>query len=69
MTQKNNRGTQNIEDADPFKVFILATDVRFCKYEDTHKVLGQTYSMLILQVIKKTCIHFHLFKKNQVIFL
>ena len=51
ITQKNNRGTQNIEDADPFKVFILATDVRFCKYEDTHKVLGQTYSMLILQVI------------------
>ena len=51
ITQKNNRGTQNIEDADPFEVFILATKVRYCKYEDTKKVLGQTYSMLILQVI------------------
>jgi len=47
--QRINRGTLNIEDADPFEIFIAATNVRYCKYHETHKVLGQTYSMLILQ--------------------
>jgi len=49
IQQRINTGTLNIEDADPFEIFIAATDVRYCKYHDTHKVLGQTYSMLILQ--------------------
>ncbi|KDE04703.1 hypothetical protein, variant [Microbotryum lychnidis-dioicae p1A1 Lamole] len=34
---------------DPFELFVSVTDVRYTYYKDTHKILGQTFSMLILQ--------------------
>lgn len=33
----------------PFELFITSTDIRYCYYKDTHKILGNTYGMLILQ--------------------
>lgn len=32
-----------------FQTFLAQTPIRFCKYKETHKVLGQTFGMAILQ--------------------
>lgn len=37
----------NLEDM--FETFIAQTDIRYCYYKETHKILGNTYGMLILQ--------------------
>ena len=34
---------------DPFELFVGATEIRYCYYKETHKILGQTYGMLVLQ--------------------
>eukprot|EP00095_Tigriopus_kingsejongensis_P007801 maker-scaffold370_size193435-snap-gene-0.44 protein:Tk07801 transcript:maker-scaffold370_size193435-snap-gene-0.44-mRNA-1 annotation:"n-acetyltransferase 10 isoform x1" len=34
---------------DPFELFVAATNIRYCYYKDTHKILGQTYGMCVLQ--------------------
>ena len=34
---------------DPFELFINSTTVRWTYYKDTHKVLGQTFGMCVLQ--------------------
>lgn len=34
---------------DPFELFLSATDIRWCYYSETHKVLGRTYGMCVLQ--------------------
>ncbi|XP_067143398.1 RNA cytidine acetyltransferase [Centruroides vittatus] len=44
---KNNKMELNGDD--PFDLFIAATQIRFCYYSETHKILGNTYGMLILQ--------------------
>ena len=35
---------------DPFELFISATDIRYTYYAETHKVLGNTFGMCVLQV-------------------
>lgn len=35
--------------ADNFEMFISSTDITWCYYRDSHRVLGSTYGMLILQ--------------------
>jgi N-acetyltransferase 10 len=43
------RGLLDPEKEDPFSLFVASTDIRYCYYSDTHKVLGNTYGMLVLQ--------------------
>lgn len=44
------RGIRDKNDShDPFELFVGVTDIRYCYYKDTEKVLGQTHGMLILQ--------------------
>ncbi|PWZ03216.1 DUF699-domain-containing protein [Testicularia cyperi] len=43
------RGIREKGQGDPFELFISLTDIRYCYYKDTPKILGQTYGMLILQ--------------------
>ncbi|PWN52856.1 DUF699-domain-containing protein [Violaceomyces palustris] len=43
------RGIREKGQGDPFELFVSLTDIRYCYYKDTPKVLGQTYGMLILQ--------------------
>lgn len=33
----------------PFEKFLTKSDIRFCYYRDTHKILGSNYDVLILQ--------------------
>lgn len=35
--------------ADNFEMFISSTNINWCYYKDTHRVLGTTYGMLVLQ--------------------
>ncbi|KAK7196225.1 GNAT acetyltransferase 2 like protein [Novymonas esmeraldas] len=32
-----------------FQTFLAQTNIRFCKYAETHKILGQTFGMAVLQ--------------------
>ncbi|CAO1623665.1 unnamed protein product [Parajaminaea phylloscopi] len=34
---------------DPFELFVGVTDIRYCYYKDTPKILGRTFGMLVLQ--------------------
>ncbi|GAA5997679.1 ribosome biosynthesis protein KRE33 [Rhodotorula paludigena] len=43
------RGQRDVGEMDPFELFVSVTDVRYTYYKDTHKILGQTFNMLILQ--------------------
>lgn len=43
------RGTWDDEKDDAFELFIGSTNVNWCYYRDTARVLGQTYGMLVLQ--------------------
>lgn len=43
------RGIREKGEGDPFELFVGVTDIRYCYYKDTPRVLGQTFGMLILQ--------------------
>ncbi|GAA5823755.1 hypothetical protein JCM5353_008583 [Sporobolomyces roseus] len=43
------RSERDVGEMDPFELFVSVTDVRYTYYKDTHKILGQTFNMLILQ--------------------
>jgi N-acetyltransferase 10 len=44
------RGVRDKGDAmDPFELFVSVTDIRYCYYKDTPKILGRTFGMLVLQ--------------------
>ena len=50
MKQKKKQGEVDINGDDPFELFILSTNIRYCHYADTHKILGNTFGMCIIQV-------------------
>ena len=40
----------DVDEDNPFELFISATNIRYCYYTETHKILGNTYGMCVLQV-------------------
>ena len=46
---KRKKDIGGVNEEDPFELFITSSDIRYCYYKDTHKILGNTYGMLILQ--------------------
>ena len=44
------RGLLDPEKEDPFSLFVASTNIRYCFYRDTHKILGNTFGMCVLQV-------------------
>lgn len=36
-------------DATIFEQFVCSTDIRWCYYDESHKILGQTFDMCVLQ--------------------
>eukprot|EP00301_Raphidiophrys_heterophryoidea_P001079 c10539_g1_i2.p1 GENE.c10539_g1_i2~~c10539_g1_i2.p1 ORF type:complete len:888 (-),score=260.61 c10539_g1_i2:407-3013(-) len=46
MTQ---RGLMDPETENPFDLFISATNIRFAYYKESHKIIGNTYGMCVLQ--------------------
>jgi len=49
LQKKVKSGSLDLNKDDPFEMFVASTTIRYCYYGDTHKVLGSTYGMLILQ--------------------
>ncbi|KAM8860479.1 RNA cytidine acetyltransferase [Synchiropus picturatus] len=49
LQKKVKTGTLNLNQDDPFELFIAATNIRYCYYNETHKILGNTFGMCILQ--------------------
>lgn len=44
------RGLLDAEKEDPFSLFVASTNIRYCYYADSQKILGNTYGMCVLQV-------------------
>lgn len=53
------QGNVDINEDDPFENFISSTEIRYCYYSESEKILGNTYGMLVLQVSK--IIYFYFF--------
>lgn len=49
LQKKVKSGSLDVKKDDPFELFIAATTIRYCYYGETHKILGTTYGMVILQ--------------------
>lgn len=49
LQKKIKTGSFNIKEDDPFELFVAATNIRYCYYNETHKILGNTYGMCVLQ--------------------
>ena len=49
IKKKVQRGLLDPDKDDPFELFISATDINYCYYKDTARVLGNTFGMLVLQ--------------------
>ncbi|KAJ3126829.1 killer toxin resistant protein, partial [Irineochytrium annulatum] len=43
------RGQREVDEEDPFELFVSSTSIRYTYYKETEKVLGQTFGMCILQ--------------------
>ncbi|EDV29586.1 uncharacterized protein TRIADDRAFT_20052 [Trichoplax adhaerens] len=49
LQKKLKSGNVAINKDDPFELFIASTNIRYCYYSETFKILGNTFGMLILQ--------------------
>ncbi|KAI0242820.1 RNA cytidine acetyltransferase [Lamellibrachia satsuma] len=49
LQKKARSGKLDLKEDDPFELFVAATNIRYCYYSETHKVLGNTYGMCVLQ--------------------
>ncbi|KAG9097136.1 hypothetical protein FRC06_007927 [Ceratobasidium sp. 370] len=43
------RGVREANEHDPFEIFVTVTDIRYTYYKESHKILGNTYGMCVLQ--------------------
>lgn len=43
------RGVREVNEEDPFELFISVTNIRYTYYKETQKILGNTYGMCVLQ--------------------
>nr|XP_032804968.1 RNA cytidine acetyltransferase [Petromyzon marinus]XP_032804969.1 RNA cytidine acetyltransferase [Petromyzon marinus]XP_032804970.1 RNA cytidine acetyltransferase [Petromyzon marinus] len=49
LQKKLKTGTLDVKHDDPFELFVAATNIRYCYYNETHKILGNTFGMCVLQ--------------------
>ncbi|XP_037086668.1 RNA cytidine acetyltransferase-like [Pollicipes pollicipes] len=49
LQKKIKSGNLNVNEDDPFELFVASTNIRYCYYKETHKILGSTYGMCVLQ--------------------
>ncbi|RKO99607.1 hypothetical protein CXG81DRAFT_2949, partial [Caulochytrium protostelioides] len=43
------KGIREVDEDDPFDIFVSSTNIRYSYYKETDKILGNTYGMCILQ--------------------
>lgn len=49
MKKKQSSGNYDPDVDNPFELFISSSEIAYCYYKETQRVLGQTFDMLILQ--------------------
>ena len=49
IRKKIHAGSGDVDQEDPFELFIASTQIRYCYYKESQKILGNTYGMLVLQ--------------------
>lgn len=49
IKKQMNKGVFELNDENAFDLFISTADIKFCYYNETQRILGTTYGMLILQ--------------------
>ncbi|GAB1865085.1 RNA cytidine acetyltransferase [Camponotus japonicus] len=49
LQKKIKSGKLDVNEDDPFELFVISTNIRYCYYSETHKILGNTYGMCVLQ--------------------
>ncbi|XP_043271018.1 RNA cytidine acetyltransferase isoform X2 [Venturia canescens] len=49
IQKKVKAGKLDVNEDDPFELFVVSTNIRYCYYNETHKILGNTYGMCVLQ--------------------
>ena len=42
-------GRREPNEQNPFEIFVTVTDIRYTYYKESHKILGNTYGMCVLQ--------------------
>jgi hypothetical protein len=50
LKKMSQRGLLDPEQEDPFALFVASTNIRYCYYNETQNILGNTYGMAVLQV-------------------
>jgi len=43
------KGNLDKEEINQIEMFMASKDIKYCYYKDTHRILGQTYGMCVLQ--------------------
>ena len=43
------KGLKEVDSENPFELFVASTNIRYCYYKETQKILGNTYGMCVLQ--------------------
>ena len=49
LQKRLKSGGVDVNEDDPFELFVAATNIRWCYYAESHKILGQTFGMCVLQ--------------------
>lgn len=49
IQKKIKMGVIDPLEGDPWEIFISSTKIRYCYYSETHKILGNTFGMCVLQ--------------------
>ncbi|KAI9228510.1 MAG: GNAT acetyltransferase 2-domain-containing protein [Piptocephalis tieghemiana] len=49
IKQEVKSGKREVNEADPFELFVSTTNIRYTYYKETQKILGNTYGMCVLQ--------------------
>ena len=44
-----SKGNLDKEEINQIELFMASKDIKYCYYKDTHRILGQTYGMCVLQ--------------------
>ncbi|PRP80602.1 hypothetical protein PROFUN_11545 [Planoprotostelium fungivorum] len=49
VQERNKKGLGDPDTEDPFDLFVGTASIRFAYYKDSHKILGNTFGLLVLQ--------------------
>lgn len=49
LQKLQKKGLYNANVDEPFELFTSSNEIRYCYYKETEKILGNTFSLLVLQ--------------------